>query len=300
MIENIRTDFSGVWTALVSPFHSSGSGIDESLWRRLIERQIEAHVSAIVVAGSTGEGQTLTLEEWSQLLKGASLYRDQIHVCAACSSSSTSQSKEMLRRAIDLGAQSALVATPPYNKPMPQGIVAHFQEISSVQKNFPIVVYNIPGRSGTNISPETMAMLWKIPEVVALKESSGNWSQFLDLVAQLPPEKYILCGDDPFNVAMITHGASGTVSVLSNVIPKAVVDLVEAASFSRMGEAMEIFYSSLGLTKALFSESNPIPVKYAVSLLLEQPLALRLPLTPLSEAHQKWIRNEMSRLGVLS
>jgi 4-hydroxy-tetrahydrodipicolinate synthase len=83
MIENIRTDFSGVWTALVSPFHSSGSGIDESLWRRLIERQIEAHVSAIVVAGSTGEGQTLTLEEWSQLLKGASLYRDQIHVCAA-------------------------------------------------------------------------------------------------------------------------------------------------------------------------------------------------------------------------
>ncbi len=296
---DLQTEFSGVWTALVTPFGPNGHGIDEKTYRKLIERQVEAHVTAIVVAGSTGEGQTLTDDEWRQLIKIATSYRDQIHICVACSSSSTQVSVERLKELSDLGAQSALVATPPYNKPMPQGIVAHYEALAKARSGFPLVVYNIPGRAGTNITPETMAQLWKIPEVYALKESSGNWSQFLDLVTQLPPKKSILCGDDPFNIAMITHGASGTVSVLSNVVPKSVVQLVEAVNFARMAETLEIFYDTHELTKALFVESNPIPVKYAVGLILGKDLLPRLPLTPLSEKHHQLLRSEMQKLGLI-
>jgi len=300
MNDELRTDFGGVWTALITPFQKSGTGIDEAIFKKLIERQIEAQSRAVVLAGSTGEGPTLSLAEWESLLKIAAPYRDQIHICISCSSSSTQESVERLQRACNLGAQSALVSTPAYNKPMPKGVIAHFEALAKAQQKFPLIVYNIPGRTATNISVETMTELWKIPEVVALKESSGNWSQFLDLIESLPAKKNILSGDDPMNIAMIAHGASGTVSVLSNVVPKLVVELVEAVSFGRIAEAAEVFYATYPLTKALFSESNPIPVKYAVGLLMDRELLPRLPLTRLEEKNSERIQRELKILGVLA
>mgnify|MGYP003894252937 CR=1 FL=1 len=179
-------------------------------------------------------------------------------------------------------------------------VIAHYESLAKAQPNFPLVVYNIPGRTATNISAETMQELWKIPEVVALKESSGNWAQFLDLIETLPENKTILCGDDPMNIAMIAHGASGTVSVLSNVIPKMMVELVESVSFGRIAEASEIFYATYPLTKAIFSESNPIGIKYAVGLLLGKDFAPRLPLTRLEEKNTIKIKHELKVLGIVS
>jgi len=300
MNEELRTDFGGVWTALITPFQTSGSGIDEVLFRKLIERQVEAQARAVVLAGSTGEGPTLSLEEWSTLIKIAAPFRDRIHICVSCGTSSTHESTERLKRAADLGAQSALVSTPAYNKPMPKGVIAHFEALAKAKPNFPLVVYNIPGRTATNISVETMAELWKIPEVMALKESSGNWAQFLDLIETLPAKKNILSGDDPMNIAMIAHGASGTVSVLSNAIPKMLVELVEAVSFGRIAEASEIFYATYPLTKAVFSESNPIGIKYAMGLLMGRDLLPRLPLTRLEEKNAERIKHELKVLGVLA
>jgi 4-hydroxy-tetrahydrodipicolinate synthase len=277
----------GIFTALVTPFQEKGFGIHEKVFRKLIERQIEAKVQGLVIAGSTGEGPSLTENEWIQALQMASQYSSQIHIMASVGHSSTWLTAERAQLAISLGAQSLLISSPAYNKPTPWGLVEHFREVAQRVPQTPIMVYNIPGRTGVNISSETLQKIWEIENIVALKESSGNWSQYLQMQKQLPPGKAIFSGDDPLNLAFFLHGAHGSVSVLSNLLPQKLVSLWELAQAKDWKSAEIEFFKLLPLTEALFLESNPIPVKWALSQILGQDMNPRLPLTRLSAPHEK-------------
>lgn len=290
---------AGVWTALISPIdafpHTDGQ-VNESLWSRLIERQIEAKVDGVIVAGSTGEGQTMTDQEWAQLVQKAATYTDRIQVMASVGASATWRVIELAKKAKELGATSLLVSSPPYNKPTPSGLIAHFSQISKATNGMPMMVYNIPGRTAVNISAETMRKIWKIPGVESLKESAGDWNQYLQMQEDCPPGKFILSGDDPSSLAFWSHGAQGTVSVLGNLAPKHLVKMWRSFQSEEWRQTRELFFASQELTRNLFCESNPIPIKWAVSHLLETPLPVRLPLEELSALHQKKLTKLISEL----
>lgn len=283
----------GVYTAVITPFRSEGFGLDEKLFCKLIERQIEAGVHGLVIAGSTGEGQTMNENEWKQAVQLASQYRSQIEVLASCGSYSTWQTIEKAQLALSLGVNHLLISSPPYNKPTTDGLIQHFQSIHESCPEASIMVYNIPGRTAVNISPACLQELWKIPSIQALKESSGNWGQFLLMMRELPQNKLIFSGDDPLNLAFFSHGAHGTVSVLSNLFPKAVVNLWNLCQEGRFEDARKEFFKYQRLIDLLFCESNPIPVKWAVSRLLHQDMKPRLPLRPLSEKFRAELEAEI-------
>ena len=281
---------------MVTPFRATSFGIDEKAFRQLIERQIEAGIHGIAVAGSTGEGQTMSPAEWEEALKIASGYRSQIHIMASCGASSTWQCIEKMEKLGKLEVHSALISSPPYNKPPQDALVQHYTEISKAVPSVPIMVYNIPGRTAVNILASTMTEIWKIPSVQALKESSGNWNQFLDLKQNLPSEKALFSGDDFSALSFFVHGANGLVSVLSNIAPKACVQIWNLIQKKDFGSAQEVFFDLKKMMDLLFCESNPIPVKWAVGQLIQRDLAPRLPLRALSSNFHSTIQSELSAL----
>lgn len=288
-------NLEGIYTAIVTPFRDSGSGVDESTLKQIIELQIEARVQGIVVAGSTGEGQTLTREEWREALKIALSYRNQIQVLGACGSSGTESTRDRYRELSDLGVHAALISSPIYNRPPQRGIILHFEKIAA-SASLPIMVYNIPGRTAVNILPETMKQLWKIPQVIALKESSGNMEQGIQLLREAPAGKTVLSGDDSVNLAFFASGAKGSVSVASNLFPKTFAKLWKAWSSGEVTTAQKIQASLGDFIPMLFLESNPIPVKFCVGELLGKKLALRLPLVDLDLALQSKLRAALKEL----
>jgi 4-hydroxy-tetrahydrodipicolinate synthase len=288
----------GVYTAIVTPFRDSGSGIDEGSYRALLELQIDAKVQGIVVAGSTGEGQTLSREEWKDALKIALTYRNQIQIVGACGSSGTEFTRDRYRELSDLGVHAALISTPAYNRPPQRGLVAHFEKIAA-SSSLPIFVYNIPGRTAVNILPATMLEIWKIPHIVALKESSGNLEQALQMIREAPKGKIVLSGDDSFNLALFAHGARGTVSVISNLVPKIVVKLWKAWSVGEMHDAQQLQSELLAHNSSLYIESNPIPVKFCVGEMLNRKLPPRLPLLELDSTYHLKLRSTLKALQAI-
>lgn len=287
----------GIFTAIVTPFKDPAHrGIDQECFAQLLDRQVEAGVDGVVVAGSTGEGPTLYEEEWENLVETAVSYKDRLHIMASCGSSSSWQTEQKIVKAKELGVHSFLVASPAYNKPPQHALVSHFKKMAEVAAPKALMIYNIPGRTAVNITPETFEELWQIPNIQAVKESSGNWSQFLKMRSQLPSEKYLLSGEDPLNLAFFTHGAHGSVSVLSNIAPRALVEIWQACQKQEWEKAQKIFFQCLPMVEKLFCESNPIPVKWAVSQVIDKPLTPRPPLTPLSETNQKTILDELKNL----
>lgn len=277
----------GIFTALVTPFQDRGFGIDEKIFRGLIERQISAKIDGLVIAGSTGEGPSLKENEWIQAIQIASEYSSHIHIMVSIGSSSTWMTSEKAQLAVSLGAESLLVSSPAYNKPTQLGLLEHFQEVARQVPHTPLMVYNIPGRTGVNITAETMQKIWEIENITALKESSGNWAQFLQMQSRLPEGKSIFSGDDPLNLAFFLHGASGSVSVLSNLLPESLVSLWSKAESQQWQEARKEFFDLLNLTEALFLEPNPIPVKWALGQVLGYDLSPRAPLSRLSPPNEK-------------
>lgn len=294
---NSLAGMKGIFTAIVTPFRANGSfGIEEASFRKLIERQVDAGVHGIVVAGSTGEGQTMHTEEWEQALKIAVEYKSKIHIMGSCGSSSTWQTQYKLERLAKLGAHSALVSSPPYNKPTQEGLIRHFQRLNESVPDIDLMVYNIPGRTAVNITADTMSELWKIPSVKSLKESSGDWSQFLSMMSKLPNGKFMFSGDDPSSISFLTHGASGVVSVLSNVAPRACVSIFKNATEGKIDEARKLFFRLKKLTDLMFCESNPIPVKWTAQEHYGIQMDPRLPLLPLSKKHHDKILAELKQL----
>lgn len=278
----------GLFTALVTPFQANGA-VDEEALRRLIHFQVNADVDGLLILGSTGEAPTLTEKEKKRIIQLArEELDDRVHLMVGTGSYSTQQAIENSLMAQELGADSVLVVTPYYNKPTQEGIYLHFKEISNSIK-IPLMVYNIEGRTCRNIEIETLKRIADLPHICGVKESSGKLDQFMDCVSQIGqthPHFSIMSGDDPHAVPHILMGGDGIISVVGNLIPSQMKELVQKA-FNFESEAMRIHYQLSLLFKAAFIETNPAPIKAAMNYCGMDVGGCRLPLSPLSEKSQQ-------------
>jgi 4-hydroxy-tetrahydrodipicolinate synthase len=275
----MRTPFTGCGTALVTPFTSSGA-VDEAAVRRLARRQIDAGVHFLVPCGTTGEAPTLQAAERTRVVEiVVDEAGERVPVLAGAGGYDTREVVEAARAMHAAGASGLLSVTPYYNKPTPEGLFRHYQAIAEATP-LPIVVYNVPGRTGCNVDPGTLARLSTIPRVVGVKEASGNMTQICEVLRAVPPEFLVLCGDDALTLPAMAVGARGIISVASNEVPAEMAQLVEAAEANDFAFAREIHSRLLPLMLANFAESNPIPVKAAMAQmgLLEE--SYRLPMVP--------------------
>ena len=275
----MRTPFTGCGTALVTPFTSSGA-VDEAGVRRLAKRQIEAGVHFLVPCGTTGEAPTLSAAERTQVVElVVAEAAGRVPVLAGAGGYDTHEVQESARAMQKAGATGLLSVTPYYNKPTPEGLYRHYQAIAEATP-LPIVVYNVPGRTGCNVDPATLARLATIPNVAGVKEASGNMTQICESLKAVPADFLVLCGDDALTLPAMAVGARGIISVASNELPAEMAQLVEAAEANDFAFAREIHARILPLLLANFAESNPIPVKAVMALmgLLEENY--RLPMVP--------------------
>lgn len=271
---------SGSITALATPFAADGR-LDTDAWSRLIGTQIDAGTQGIVVAGSTGEANALTDAEFEVLLRGAvALAAGRVPILAGTGLSNTAKTIELTRRAADLGADAALVVTPPYVRPTQAGLVAHYRAVAD-EGGLPVVLYNVPGRTGCDMSPQTTAELTKHPGIVAIKEAVADPQRMAELLSLRASDFTVLSGDDPTAVRAMLAGADGVISVAANVIPSAFRRLCDLARAGRREEATAWEARLSPVFDFLGVEPNPIPVK---AILARQGLGhgLRLPLTDLS------------------
>jgi 4-hydroxy-tetrahydrodipicolinate synthase len=288
--------FSGSLVAVVTPMHPDGS-IDWSAWDRLLARHLSAGSSGVVVGGTTGESATLTDEELLQLVERArARIGGRIALIAGAGSSSTAASVQRAQRLSTAGVDALLVVTPAYNKPTQEGLFRHFEAVAAAA-TVPVVLYNVPSRTAVDMLPATVARLAKLPRIVAVKEAVPSMDRVRELVAMVPAGFGILSGDDATAAAAVAQGARGVISVTANVMPEAMAQVMAAALRGDQELAQRLDSSLRSLHEALFVESNPIPVKWALH---EQGLiqpGLRLPLTELSEALHARVRAALAAAG---
>ncbi|HET8901076.1 MAG TPA: 4-hydroxy-tetrahydrodipicolinate synthase [Holophagaceae bacterium] len=270
-------DLSGLAVALATPFKASGE-VDVEAFRRLVRHVVAGGVDVLIPLGSTGEAATLEEPERDVLIATCLEEADGRPVIAGTGSNATKQAMAWTRRAQTLGAQGALVVTPYYNKPTINGLAAHYAAIAGAAPGLPLVIYNVPGRTGQNLTPVMLSKLWENPALVAVKESSGNLVQIGEIARSLPPGKTLLSGDDGLGLPSITLGASGLVSVLANLVPAETKALVDAARAGDLAKAQDLHHRLLPLIDALFLESNPGPLKAALKMMGLAEDVLRLPL----------------------
>jgi 4-hydroxy-tetrahydrodipicolinate synthase len=290
-------DFSGLSVALATPFTASGD-VDMKSFRALVKHVAEGGADVLVVLGSTGEAATITENERDPLIAATLEEARGKKVVAGTGHNSTRQTVAWTKRAQELGAHGALIVTPFYNKPTPQGLVAHFRAAADAAPGLPFIVYNVPGRTGLNLTPAALQLLWQNEQVVAVKESSGNVAQISEVARTLPGGKTLLSGDDNLALASIAVGAEGLVSVLGNMIPKETKQLVDAARAGRRDEAVRLNNRLLPLIDALFVESNPIPLKAGLQMMGLGGDFVRLPLVPASEATRARLKEALAHAGI--
>jgi 4-hydroxy-tetrahydrodipicolinate synthase len=289
--------FQGVFTALVTPFRDGS--VDERTLRDLIEVQIAAGVDGIVPCGSTGEAATLSHAEHRRVVEVAvASARGRVPVLAGTGSNSTVEAVELTRHAKEAGADGALLISPYYNRPTQDGIVAHYAEIAR-QTAFPLLVYNVPARTGSNVLPATLARLAEIEQIVGVKEASGSLDQMAHVISAVPESFAVLSGDDALTLPLLAIGGKGVISTTSNVAPAEMVELVRAFRAGDVGRAQSIHHRLLPLFDAVFCETNPIPVKAALALRGSIQEELRLPLVPLSAASRERLQAALKDLGLL-
>ncbi len=274
--------FRGVYTALVTPFNTDGS-IDEGALRNLVDLQISAGVQGIVPMGTTGESPTVTHEENIRVVEVvADQAKGRLAIIAGTGSNSTAEAVRMTRLAQDVGATASLQVTPYYNKPTQEGLYRHFTTIADAAE-LPIMVYNIQGRTACNVETDTMLRLAAHPRIVAVKEASGSMAQVMELISVRPEGLAVLSGDDNLTLPIMALGGEGVVSVASNIAPRMMGRLVNAILDGRLEEAQALHYSLLPLFRSVFLQTNPIPIKYALSSRKLIAEAYRLPLCPLDQ-----------------
>lgn len=289
--------FKGCATAIITPFNENGVNFDE--FKKLIEFQIENGADALVVCGTTGESSTMTLEEKKQTIKFAiDVANKRIPIIAGTGGNCTKSAIEMSKYAESVGADAVLVVTPYYNKTTQAGLVAHYKAIAQ-SISIPVILYNVPSRTGLNITPATCLELSKIDNIVAVKEASGNISQVAEIANLCKDNLAIYSGNDDQIVPILSLGGLGVISVLSNVIPKDVHNMVHNFLNGNVKEATKLQLDTLKLTSALFSEVNPIPVKAACNMMGFNSGIPRMPLIEMSEAGKEKLKNEMINYGVI-
>ena len=278
----MQTRWTGCGTALVTPFTPTGS-LDEATIKRLVRRQIEGGVQFLVPCGTTGESPSLSTAE---KLRVVELVVDEangrVPVLAGAGSYSTSSAVALISDMDTIGVNGILSVTPYYNKPTQEGLYQHFETIAS-NTDLPIVVYNVPGRTGCNIDPQTLLRLSSVPNIVGLKEASGKLEQICEICRIVPEEFCVLSGDDAFTLAVIALGGTGVISVVANELPDQMSELVSLANAGQFDNARSIHKRLLPLMQVNFVESNPIPVKAAMAALGLIEETYRLPMVPPSE-----------------
>lgn len=290
----------GCATALVTPFKADGA-IDEDRLRALVDRQIKGGVSLLVPCGTTGESATMTEDEDQQVIAiTVEVARGRARVIAGTGSNSTAAAIEYSKRARDLGADAMLQVAPWYNKPTQEGLYAHFGAIAEAIPDTPIMLYNVPGRTSSNINAQTVLRLARDCEnLVAVKEASGNLTQIMEILRERPANFRVLSGDDAVTLPLIALGAEGIVSVASNEVPDLMSQMTERALAGNWTEARALHYRLLPLMEINFIESSPGPVKAAMAMmgLLEENF--RLPLVQIQEKSRVRIREVITELGLL-
>ena len=289
--------FEGVLTALVTPFRD-GAVVERAL-AELVELQVAAGVDGVVPCGSTGEAATLSHAEHRRVVEVVvSAARGRVQVLAGTGSNSTAEAVALTKHAKEAGADGALLISPYYNKPTQEGIVAHYAEVAR-QTAFPLVAYNIPGRTASNILPSTIGRLAEIEQIVGVKESCGNLDQMAHVIAAVPDDFAVLSGDDALTLPLLAIGGKGVITTAGNVAPAEMVELVRAFVAGDVERSRAIHYRLLPLLDALFVETNPIPVKCALALrgLIQEEL--RLPLVKISPPNRERLQSAMKELGLL-
>jgi 4-hydroxy-tetrahydrodipicolinate synthase len=294
----MRTPFTGCGTALVTPFDSAGA-LDETAVRRLAARQLEAGIHFLVPCGTTGETPTLTAAERRRVVEiVVEECAGKVPVLAGAGGYNTAEVVEAAKAMREAGAEGLLSVTPYYNKPTPEGLLQHYQAIADATP-LPIVVYNVPGRTGCNVTPETLVRLASVPTVTAVKEASGSINQIGEVCRTVPTGFIVLSGDDAMTLPAMAVGAKGLISVAANQVPEEMARLVEAAEKGDFTDALERHQRLLPLMNANFAESNPIPVKAAMAMmgLLEE--SFRLPMVPPKAETRERLATVLADLGVL-
>ena len=289
--------FKGCGTAIITPFTKDGVNFEE--FKKMIEFQIKEGVDAIIVCGTTGESSTMTVEERKETIKCAiDTVNKRIPVIAGTGSNCTASAIEMSKWAEEAGADAVLIVTPYYNKTTQEGLVAHYKAIAK-EISIPIILYNVPSRTGLNINPSTCLELSKVKNIVAIKEASGNLSQVAEIKALCGDDLAIYSGNDDQIVPILSLGGIGVISVLSHLVPNDVHTMVTSFLEGDTKTATKLQLKTLNLTKALFSEVNPIPVKAACNMMGFNVGIPRLPLIEMSKDGQAKLKEEMIKYGVI-
>ena len=291
-----NTIFKGMATAIVTPM--TKTGIDYDALGRFIEFQIENGINAIVVMGTTGENATIEPEDQTAVIRyTVEKVAKRVPVIAGTGTNNTDHVLHNTRNACAAGADAILVVTPYYNKATQNGLIAHFTAVADAS-TVPMILYNVPGRTGCNLLPKTVAKLAEHPNIVAIKEATGNMAQMVEIMHLCGDKIDVYSGEDALTVPMISMGAAGTISVLSNVAPKESVAMTDAALAGDFKTAAALQCKLLPLIDCLFSEVNPIPAKAAVSAMGFGEENLRLPLTPMEDTTRAKLFEEMRKLGI--
>jgi 4-hydroxy-tetrahydrodipicolinate synthase len=287
---------NGAFTALVTPFRDGK--VDEEAYRKLIEWQIQEGIDGLVPCGTTGESATLSHEEHEAVIRICiEQAGGRVPVIAGAGSNNTREAVGLARFAKQAGADAILLITPYYNKPTQEGLYQHFKTIAA-EVSIPAVVYNVPGRTGVNLAPATMARIYKdIPEVIGVKEATANLTQISDILELCGDNFILLSGDDFTVLPTLAVGGNGAISVISNIIPRDMHDLCAAYATGDRKKALELHYKMQPLCRACFLETNPAPAKAALGMLGKCDPALRLPLVPLLPENRENMKNALRDYG---
>jgi 4-hydroxy-tetrahydrodipicolinate synthase len=288
----------GSIVAIVTPMHADGS-LDFPGLNKLIDWHIAEGTDGIVIVGTTGESATVTVQEHCALIKAAVEHtKGRIPIIAGTGGNSTAEAIELTRFAKEAGADAALLVVPYYNRPTQEGMYQHFKAIAEAV-DLPIILYNVPGRTVADMSNETMLRLAAIPNIVGVKDATGNIGRGLDLLRLAPKSFAVYSGDDPSAMALMLAGGKGNISVTANVAPRAMHEMCKAAMEGDIAKALELNNKVFPLHQKLFIEPNPVPVKWALAEMGMMPAGLRLPLVPLAGEYHNAVRAALREAGVL-
>ncbi len=290
--------FQGNFVAIVTPFRSGA--VDEKALGELVERLISAGAQGFVPCGTTGESATLTHDEHDRVVAVTiEAVRKRVPVLAGTGSNSTAEAIRLTKHAKAAGANGALMITPYYNKPTQEGIFRHFEAVAKAV-DLPIVVYNIQGRTAVNIEPTTMERLSRVPGLVGVKEASGSLGQISEVIERCGPDFDVLAGDDNLTLPIVAIGGRGVISAAANVLPREMTDISDAALAGDLARARAVHYRIAPVLRALFIETNPVPVKAALSLMGWIPSdEVRLPLAPMTPANREKLVSTLESAGLL-
>ena len=288
----------GSMVALVTPFRDGA--VDEAALRALARWQIENGTAGLVPCGTTGEGATVTADEHFRIVRAcAEEARGRVPVIAGCGSNDTRKTIENVQRAKEAGADAALVVTPYYNKPTPEGLFRHFEAVAK-QGGLPVVLYNVPSRTSVDMLADTVARCAKLPEIIGVKEASGNVVRIAEIqAAGIPPDFALLAGDDMFTLPTMASGGHGVISVVANIAPADMAGLCDAFFAGDLAKAQRSQSRFVNLVKAMFCETNPMPVKHALYRMGRISPELRLPLVPISQSGAIRVEAAMREYGGL-